>query len=220
MLERGGGGYGLYPNGDRRRRPVVKLSAADVRALESSGAISASGDGFAITEAGRARARRDAAPAEDAYVTQHRPIIDRDVMSDDGAPRRARGFEIDGVIRRLAGLRDGTGASWLSAAEIEAAAQLRSDWERGEQGLVRGSDWNAPPKGGGARGFDGAMVAHCDARARVAQALDRLAPPLRRIVERVCLREEGLEGLERAESWPARSGKLALKLALAQLAAR
>jgi hypothetical protein len=32
------------------------------------------------------------------------------------------------------------------------------------------------------------------------------------------LREEGLEALERAETWPVRSGKIALKLALAQLA--
>lgn len=63
------------------------------------------------------------------------------------------------------------------------------------------------------------MAAHCDARQRVSEALESLAPSLRRVVERVCLREEGLEALERAEAWPARSGKLALKLALAQLAA-
>jgi Domain of unknown function (DUF6456) len=33
------------------------------------------------------------------------------------------------------------------------------------------------------------------------------------------LHEEGLEALERSEGWPARSGKIALKLGLAQLAA-
>ncbi len=54
---------------------------------------------------------------------------------------------------------------------------------------------------------------------RVEDALARLAAPLRRTVERVCLHEEGIEALERAEGWPARSGKLALKLGLAQLAA-
>ncbi len=64
-----------------------------------------------------------------------------------------------------------------------------------------------------------AMAKRCDARRRVGDALARLAQPLRRIVERVCLFEEGLEALERAEGWPARSGKLALKLGLAQLAA-
>ncbi len=32
------------------------------------------------------------------------------------------------------------------------------------------------------------------------------------------LHEEGLEAIERAENWPPRSGKIALKLGLAQLA--
>ena len=120
-------------------------------------------------------------------------------------------------------MRDGNGAAWLSGAEIAAAARLRRDWEIGERGLVRGSDWAAPPNGSGPRGASNsaerATSAYCDARERVSEALARLALPLRRVVERVCLREEGLEAMERGEGWPARSGKIALKLALAQLAA-
>jgi len=52
----------------------------------------------------------------------------------------------------------------------------------------------------------------------VADALDSLAPALRRVVERACLSEEGLEEMERGEAWPARSAKVALKMALSQLA--
>jgi hypothetical protein len=217
--ERSGAGFGLYPNGDRRRRPVLRLSASEARALEASGALCAVPDGYAITEVGRARVRRDASRPDEAFVAQHRAIVDRAVMDGDGDACKVRGHVADSVIRRLAALRDASGASWLNATEIAAAARLRADWERGQRGLVRGSDWSAPPKGSAARGPDGAMAAHCDARQRVADALERLALPLRRVVERVCLSEEGLETLERAESWPARSGKLALKLALAQLAA-
>ena len=66
--------------------------------------------------------------------------------------------------------------------------------------------------------MDGVLAARCDARRRVSDALAKLAGPLRSVVERVVLREEGLEALERAEAWPTRSGKIALKLALAQLA--
>jgi hypothetical protein len=62
------------------------------------------------------------------------------------------------------------------------------------------------------------MAMRCDARRRVTEALEALAQPLRRVVERACLHEDGLEALERREGWPARSGKLALKLGLAQLA--
>jgi hypothetical protein len=77
--------------------------------------------------------------------------------------------------------------------------------------------------GSGSRGpgnaQEAALARRCDARRRVAEALDKLAPQLRRVVERVCLHEDGLEALERAERWPPRSAKLALKLGLAQLAA-
>jgi hypothetical protein len=105
---------------------------------------------------------------------------------------------------------------------LGAASRLRDDWDRAERGLSRGSDWSSPPLGATARatnGAEAAMAARCDARRNMSDALAKLAPPLRRIVERVCLHEQGLEAIERGESWPARSGKVALKLALSQLAA-
>ena len=216
------GAFGVFLNGDRRRRPIVRLSAAEVRELVSSGAIEALGEGaYALSAAGRARAARERSRPEEAYAAQHRPIIDRPVMDGDGDVRLARGHDADRLLRRLSSLRDGAGRAWLDRAELTAAARLKADWERSEMGLVRGSDWSAPPKGSTPRsaGLDGALAAHCDARRRASDALGKLAPPLRAVVERVCLREEGLEALERAETWPARSGKLALKLALAQLAA-
>lgn len=220
--ERGGARFALYPNNDRRRRPVARLSADEARSLEASGALVRTGEGYALTEAGRARAVREAAAPGEAFTAQHRPLVDRPVIEADGRARFVRGHDADALLRRLAALRDANGAAWLSSAEIAAAAQLRRDWEMGERGLVRGSDWTAPPNGASARGPSNAAERHagafCDARRRVAEALTRLAPPLRRVVERVCLREEGLEAMERGEGWPARSGKIALKLALAQLA--
>jgi hypothetical protein len=219
--ERGGKGFGVFPTRDRRRRPVVRLSGAEVRELASAGALRPIDDGaYVLTDAGRARAMRDSALPDEAFAAQHRPIVERPVIDAEGDVRSARGHDADRVLRRLAALRDGSGRTWLDRAELSAAARLKSDWERGEVGLVRGSDWSAPPKGGTPRGAgaqDAAMAARCDARRRVTDALAALAPPLRAVVERVCLREEGLEALERAEAWPARSGKLALKLALAQL---
>lgn len=215
-----GSGYGVYRNGDRRRRPVVRLDAAGVRALASDGAIEARGDAFVLNRAGAARVLRAAAPPEERFVAQHAPVVDRVVMDADGAARPARGLAQSSVLRRLAALRGADGAPWLTSAELEAAARVRADWEFGQIGLVRGSDWRAPPRGSAPRasGVDAAMAARCDARRRVEDALERLAPPLRRVIERICLQEEGVEALERAEGWPQRSGKLALKLALGQLA--
>jgi hypothetical protein len=218
------GGCSVFPKNDRRRRPLVRLNADEVRALEASGAVVGAGDGYALTAAGRARTAREAAQPGEGYVAQHRPVVERTIIAADGGARRVRGHDSDAVLRRLAASRDGAGAPWLSAAELAAAARLRGDWEAGQRGLVRGSDWSAPPNASSARApgnrAEFAAGAFCVARRRVAEALERLAAPLRRVVQRVCLQEEGLEAMERSEVWPARSGKLALKLALAQLAAR
>ena len=216
------GGFGVFPNGNRRRRPVVRVAAADMRELFSSGAIEATGQNtYVLSAAGRARVAREQSAPDEAYAAQHQPIIDRPVMGGDGDVRIARGYDTDRLLRRLSLLRDGAGRPWLDGAELTAAARLKADWERGEIGMVRGSDWSAPPKGSTARagGMDGVLAAHCDARRRVNDALAKLAAPLRGVVERVVLREEGLDAMERAEAWPTRSGKIALKLALAQLAA-
>ncbi len=220
---RDGASYCVHPGGDRRRIALVRLSPAEVRALEAEGAIESVGDGaFVASEAGRARTRRERAAPGEEFVAQHRAVVDRVVMDGAGASRTLRGFEPNDVLRRLAALRGSDGLPWLSAGELAAASRLRGDWERGELGLVRGSDWTAPPNAAGARGpssaQEAALAARCDARRSVGAALDRLAAPLRRVVERVCLHEQGLESLERSEGWPSRSGKLALKLALSQLA--
>lgn len=217
------GGFGIFPNNDRRRRPVGKISADEARELAASGAISNHDRGaFVLTEAGRARLRRDAATAEEGYQAQHHPIGSRAIVDPGGGERDVRAFEASLALKRLSALRDARGAPWLSADELAAAARLHRDWSTGQLGLVRGSDWTSAPPSSTARGAgntrEGALAAHCDARARVEDALAALAAPLRRVVERVCLQEQGLEMLERQEGWPARSGKIALKLGLAQLA--
>ncbi len=222
---RAGEGFGVFPKGDRRCRPVARLARGEVRALSADGALQELEPGvFALSDAGDARVRREAAERGEEFLAQHAPVVTRNVVDRDGDLRNVRGLETHAVLRRLAALQDQSGAHWLSGAELDVAARLRSDWELSQVGLVRGSDWAAPPQSGGARGpgnaVENAMIRHADARKRVAEALEALAPPLRRVVERVCLHEDGLEALERAEGWPARSGKLALKMALAQLAAR
>ena len=223
-LERGVPGYGVYIGSDRRRRPVVRISASEVRALEADGAVSRDADGvFRLSEAGVSRVAREDGGQGESFAAQHRPLVDRSIVDADGDVVRVRGFDPGAQMRRLSALRGASGGPWLGATELAAAQRLRDDWEASQAGLVRGSDWSAPPLGSSARGpgnaQEAALARRCDARKRLADALDKLAPQLRRVVERVCLHEDGLEALERAEGWPARSGKLALKLGLAQLAA-
>lgn len=215
--------YGVFTMRDRRRRALLRLKAAEVRKLEADGVLEANeGDGFVLSRAGLARVAREAAAPGEAFVVQHHALVARDVIDDDGAIRAVRGVDTEAPMRRLAALKGLKGEPWLSQAEISAAGKLRADWAVGEPGLVRCSDWMAAPMGstrGPGNAQEAAMARRCDAQRRLADALARLAKPLRRVVERVCLYEEGLEAIERAEGWPARSAKLALKLGLAQLAA-
>lgn len=217
-----GAGYGVFAGADRRRRPLARLSAEQVRALAACGAVVAAGEHvFTLADAGSARVRRESAAPGEGFLAQHAPVIDKPVVREGGVAC-VRGFDGEGALRRLAALRDAAGRPWLSGAELEAAHRLRADWHAAQAGLVHGSDWSAPPKGGAACGpgnaQERALAARCDARRRLADALAALAAPLRRAVERACLDEQGLDAIERAEGWPARSGKLALKLGLAQLA--
>ncbi len=218
------GGFNVFPNGDKRRRAGLRLSLAQKNALESAGAIAAlpAQCGYVITEAGRAQVRRMLSAPGEAYAAQHGPVVGRNVVDREGGLQTARGYEPSRVLRRLAALRDADGKPWLEHSELLAASRLRSHWEASQTGMVRGSDWTAPPNAKGARGAssaqEAALAARCDAQRIFADALARLAAPLRRVVEGVCLKEEGLEEIERSQAWPARSGKLALKLGLAQLA--
>lgn len=212
----------VLPHGDRRRRPMARLSPAAVRQLEAEGALQAAGaDAYALSAAGHARARRAAAFADERYLAQHAEITQREVIDEDSRLHRTRALQSSVSLRRLAALRDAGGKPWLSHAEWTAAQWLHDHWQSGQKGLVRASDWTAPPLGSTPRGpsnaQERALAARCDARRRVEEALDALAPPLRRVIERACLQEDGLEAIERRNGWPPRSAKVALKLGLAQL---
>lgn len=222
-LDGEGPDYGVFTKRDRRRRALLRLTAAEARGLESEGLIEMRSPGvFELSEAGIAKLARDEAEAGEEFISQHGAVVSRNVIDADGGMHKVRGFDPERQMRRLTVLRGANGEPWLSHAELAAAGKLRADWAVGEIGLLRGSDWMAAPMGSNARGADNAqeaaMARRCDARRSVADALARLAPPLRRVVESVCLHERGLEALEREHGWPARSGKLALKLGLAQLA--
>lgn len=127
-----GRGFGVFPKGDRRRRPLAQLTATQVRALESAGAILSSDetDCFVLSPAGAARLARSTASPGEAYQAQHRPIISRPVMDASGDARPVRGHDAD-EPRKLRTLRDTSGRPWFSSAELAAAAWLRADWERG-----------------------------------------------------------------------------------------
>jgi hypothetical protein len=220
---RDGRGHGVYRRGDRRRRATARLNPADVRALVVEGAIVPSGIAqcFLLSGAGRAALARLKAK-EAPWRAQHGPLVERPVMTPDGVLRFVVGADPAGPVARLARVSDSAGVGFFAGREIAAARQLWEDFAQGQQGLARGSDWTAPPRGKVPRGPGGtqehAAVAAIDARRRVTDALAVLPLRLADALRAFLLEEQALDTLERARRWPARSAKLVLKLGLELLA--
>src|SRR5690348_3947043 len=79
--EKTGRGFGVFARGDRRRRPLARLTASQVRMLTSSGVIAGNGEAncFVLSAAGSAHVARSAATPGEAFLAQHRPIVSRSV---------------------------------------------------------------------------------------------------------------------------------------------
>ncbi|MEO6091672.1 MAG: DUF6456 domain-containing protein [Novosphingobium sp.] len=114
--------------------------------------------------------------------------------------------------------------SWLHARghvsdrQFDAGERVRADWERAQLAPMVTMRWDPVRTGGGSyRGLEPGER-QIAARQRFDAAVAAVGPGLSDIVWRVVCAGEGLPDAERALSWPARSGKLVLKLALDRLA--
>lgn len=213
--------FALYPAQDRRRRPLARIAGAMVDRLAGEGALALkTRDTYVLSPAGRARCGRAMAAPDEAWRNQHTPVGERPVVDAAGDIRAARGVAASEALK-LSRIRDADGRAFFSAEELSAAARIAADWAAGQEGLLRGSDWSAPPRGATPRsagGAEAARAATVDARARVEAALGALTPAAAQIVKAACFEQLGLEAIERKAHWPARSAKVALKFALAELA--
>jgi transposase len=138
---------------------------------------------------------------------------------DDGSTRQMQFNMAESPLLLLARRRDGKGAPFLTPGMVAAGERLREDFELAQMGpritqnwegfLTAGIDQSA--QGGSFGGGSGA------ARNRVGAALRALGPGLGDVALRVCCFLEGFEMTERRLGWPARSGKVVLRLALQRL---
>lgn len=178
---------------------------------------------YVPTPAGRAVLRRmlkgESIGGEVAdHADQHRLWGER-VLDDpkDGRSRRTRVNLAESPLQVLARRSDANGQPFLSPGMVAAGERLREDFELAQMGPRVTQNWEGFLTAGidaGARGFSGGSGT---ARERVGAALRDLGPELGDVALRVCCFLEGLEMTERRLGWPARSGKLGLKLALIRL---
>lgn len=116
---RTGTGHGVFPRGDRRRRPSAVLAPDDLRLLVLDGAIVPSGVAGVWLLSGRGR---------EALAGQVRGLTSRRAAPADDAA---------GVIARLAAVAGPSGPAFFGGREIVAARRLWDDVQAMHPGAAR-----------------------------------------------------------------------------------
>ncbi|MDX2259426.1 MAG: DUF6456 domain-containing protein [Hyphomicrobiaceae bacterium] len=208
------------------REMVERGWAVEVEAASQAGRVAAGERAWRLSEAGRIRLKRALSRGE---TERPQPVPDR--SAHEGSRRAASAAEgpgpalpgaVDSPLAWLARHKDRTGKPYLAPHEIEAGARLASDFEKGAMTPSITSRWSPIGAGGGAgpRADRELLLqdAALGARERVRRALAAVGPELSGLLLDVCCHLRGLEEIERANRWAVRSGKVVLRVALAQLA--
>lgn len=218
------------------------VSGETVRELLSAGALEpvagAARQRLALSRAGHARLRRaeasrassDARSANPAanpsvsasvnpWLAQHADLADG-VRRVDGEMRRVRINHAESPLAWLRRRRDRSGAAMIDEIAFAAGERLRADMTRARMTPRVTASWEpAASAGNGARLRQEPGDMALAARQRVARALAAAGDEFAGVLVDVCGFLKGLEQVEQERGWPARSGKLILRMALARLAA-
>ena len=148
-----------------------------------------------------------------------RELVERELTSEGPGPRAAvRGRRSVTVNLGESPLTWLHARGHLSDAQLLAGERLRRDWEMAQ--LAPGVTMRWDPvrvSGGGDRGLS-PSERQLAARQRFDGAAAAAGPGLADVLWRVVCAGETLPDAERALAWPARSGKLVLRLALDRVA--
>ena len=192
-----------------------------VVSLERRGLVVRQEGRLSITPLGITALRRHLAGA-DGFAAQHQSRV-RMGLEDDNLRRTIVTVnEDESPLARLRRAKGRDGRPLIAAAEFAAGERLRADFTRGQMMPRVTANWSASVSlrrrgdgGGGMAEMTEAIVA---ARQRVDRALEAAGPDFAGLLLDFCCFLKGIEDIERERSWPARSAKLVLRLALASLA--
>ncbi|MEK4033551.1 DUF6456 domain-containing protein [Methylocystis sp. IM3] len=171
-----------------------------------------------LTDGGRAFLRRLAAadPELDPFRAQHGDHARR--APEKGA-RPTLVNDAESPLAWLARRKGADGRPFLEPVQFEAGERFRRDIEQAQILQRVTARWEAAAAS--RRGADAGVVVTeiaMDARRRLARAHDAVGPDLAGLLTDVCGYLKGLEMVESERGWPARSGKVVLKIALGRLA--
>jgi len=168
-----------------------------------------------------ARPPENPRPDIDAFRGQHHHLAERQIATELGR-LSVTVDEAESPLAWLARRRGRDGRALIEPQQLLAGERLRADFTRANLMPRTTSNWASPissdRRGSGgdrAGAFTETMIA---ARQRVRQALDAVGPEFAGLLIDVCCFLKGLEDIERERTWPARSAKVVLQLALERLA--
>jgi hypothetical protein len=154
--------------------------------------------------------------------TDPRPLVERalpDPLGSGASGRRARRtVTVNLAESPLAWLHT---YGHLTDRQFVAGEKLREDYEKAGLGARTTMVWDAMPVARGRRGGGSAgnpTDRMLDARRRFEGGIDALGRDLSDIAWRVICAGEAMPVAEKSMGWPARSGKLVLRIALHRLA--
>lgn len=185
------------------------LDAADI-------VVFAPRKGVTVASARAPAAVAEAPPQAEPFLAQHARLAAR-VLEKGEAPVLLHDAEVP--LAWLARRKDKDGRPFLAPAPIEAGERFRRDATQAQILQRVTANWEAP-MGSSQRGASGAVVADVamDARRRLSRACEAVGLELAGLVTDLCGYLKRLETIESERAWPARSGKVVLKIALGRLA--
>jgi hypothetical protein len=172
---------------------------------------------LAETESRRASARGQ---AEDTDVIDAGDDVSR-AGHRPAARKRSAGAESPLAV--LARRKRGSGGAWLTPELVAAGMRFRESWELAQIGGKMTQDWDRLVAGriGGAHAkvdAGAAATRRLEAEEGLAAAIRALGPDMAETVILAVCQEQGMEDIEDRLDYPARSGKIVLRIALATLA--
>lgn len=204
--------FGVFPRGDRRRRPLARLNRAALDDAIKAGRVEPAGEAYRITELGRAAVVR-ADGGAGRFAGQHRRMVSRSLIDRAGRLTKVEANALESPLGRL--------AAGLTDRQRQAGERFLADYHRSSLTAPVTRNWSAdalaraPGSGGGQAE---ASLARIKAKDRVMQALAAIGDRDEAVLVAALVREENLASLERRFGWKARSGRVVLGAALDALA--